>query len=804
MGLTFVFVTLGAAVYSVEKVAWVSPQPSLMLTLFLAMPATFILAKLRFSIIAKHCFILLSGAMVFVWQVSLLVAPQPWWHAFRAKPNESTIYFSAFLILGAWLIGYMSTWFMVRKHNAWVAIFLGAAVILLNLNNLPAFEYYRFFPVYVLAAVLLIGHTHLAKRLSQFAKLRQNYTRRSSVYYSSIVVVISLVVASSSIFLPDVHLNPDVAVSTKISWNNSQQEWFNIFAPVKGKLVTGSNETPVSTDILFTDTPSEAKTVDYTVSSNQVSYLRTRRYDTYTSIGWTSPDTVDNTFDPTGGNLTTQLLDRQAFTYTVTNKVKTNVLMVAGELAAVSLPVVLQTFSPQPPSVGPDPGASDIISVIAPRDMLPNEAYTVTSWVSQATPLKLAQAGTDYPDWVTQRYLQLPDTIPARVKELSLQLTEGAQTPYGKAIAIKSFLQRFTYNVVFNTPPQGVDAVDYFLFESKTGDCTYFASAMAVMLRSVGVPSRISSGYYLREKDNTTGQYVIRTRDYHARAEIYFPGYGWIEFETVPGLPGLSTGIDDLSNVGLGNASNVTQNSSYWAAGNVSQLFFSVYHGFVDWFGNPVYFPDSTQSLSLNTTPESPNTTPVISRNVTESPAPNVTAGQSPNAKLPAPQKATSNLSPNATSNKSSNATLVLPTVSSFPGGGAFTGSSSQYPPILIKIIEISLVMLVVGLMAIFSYYRWLDWIKRSKDAVSVYARMCTLASLSKAGPKLVETPHEYGLRLALAFPEQGETIGRITQIYAESRFSKRKELPQTKMGELNRSWFQLYPVLVKRAFRLG
>mgnify|MGYP003392774595 CR=1 FL=1 len=114
----------------------------------------------------------------------------------------------------------------------------------------------------------------------------------------------------------------------------------------------------------------------------------------------------------------------------------------------------------------------------------------------------------------------------------------------------------------------------------------------------------------------------------------------------------------------------------------------------------------------------------------------------------------------------------------------------------------LSLIMFITGVAGIFLYQRWLNRIRRTVDASRVYARMCALASMSKSGPKPIETPFEYGFRLALAIPAQSQIIDSITRIYAESRFSWQKELDQSKRVELETSWFQLYPALVRRILR--
>ncbi len=534
LSLVFVFLTLATAVYSIEQSEWVSPQPSLLLTLLLAVLTTMVLIKSRLPAVVSHLSVLLLGTVVATWQLSSLLAPQPLWEALDARPNESTAYFTAFLILGTWMVGYIATWFMLQRRNAWATVFMGAAMILVNLNNLPSKEYHRFFPIYTLSAILLIGQANMAENLSQLRQYGQSYSKRGAIYYASVVVLISALIASSAQFLPEIPINPDSAISNKISWNNSENNSLNIFAAVTGKREILNSD--ITSNLFFSDPPSQEETVQFVVSTGDVKYWPTRKYGTYLSSGWTDTDTVDSMFYPGEGNSTSGYLRRHEFTYTVTNRLKTNFLLVPGEFKTASIPVLLQSLAHQAAFSGPGDGSRDIISVLAPQTLPSNKTYTTTVWLTQATPVELSQAGTDYGEWVIEHYLQLPDSLPGRVKELSQQLTKDSKTSYDKVVDIRKFLQRFTYNIAFNSLPANVDAVDYFLFNKHEGDCTYFASAMAVMLRSVGVPARMSSGYRLGEQDKNTGQFILRARDYHARTEVYFPGYGWIEFEVTPGL----------------------------------------------------------------------------------------------------------------------------------------------------------------------------------------------------------------------------------------------------------------------------
>jgi transglutaminase-like putative cysteine protease len=812
LSVAFVFATLATAIYSVEKVAWVSPQPSLMLTLLLSVITTLILTKARLSAIVIHPVILLAGVAVYIWQLSALVAPHSWWQALHTKPNEGTVYFTSFLIWGAWLLGYVSTWFMLQKKNAWVAISLGVVVILINLNNLPAQEYYKFFPVYALASVLLLGYTHMTNQIRQLEQCSQGFSKLGAIYYGSTVIVLSALTATSAVILPSVNLNPDVAISTKISWNNSQQQWYNIFAAVTDKLEAPPVANPQDTQIRFADPPSEDKTLQYSVNTDAFQYLRVRRYDNYSAAGWTTANTVASMFNPQVSNLTANLQRIKAVTYTVTSKVESSTLLVSGEIKSVSLPAWLLSVPTEASS------GLDIVSVLPLRPLPPNTTYTVTSWVSNATALELYQAGTNYPDSVKALDLQLPASLPSRVKELSIQLTADAQTPYEKAVDIKNFLQRFTYNVVFNSPPANVDPVDYFLFEKKAGDCTYFSSAMAVMLRSVGVPARISSGYRLIEKD-AAGQYVVRTLDYHARTEAYFPQYGWIEFEATPGLPGLSTGIETINfgDAGAVTADNITHNVTMNATEKVKVNYVNYDEdgNLLDEFGNPIYQnqvnpgatpPNFPLLPSLNITNNaSVNATVGATHNLTSVPSSlNLTANQSANISHNASLNATHPVSSNTSTNASLNATPMVSSNGNLPSSGMpNTAAGMRLPPFIIKLGLISLEGFLIGLILIIVYQLWLNRIKRSHNASDVYTRMCMLASLSKFGPKSFETPLEYGFRLATVFPGQESVIDNITEIYAESRFGKRKDLPAVKRKELEQSWLQLYPVLIKRIFRL-
>jgi hypothetical protein len=162
-------------------------------------------------------------------------------------------------------------------------------------------------------------------------------------------------------------------------------------------------------------------------------------------------------------------------------------------------------------------------------------SYKVVSWVPNLSAHELVAAGTNYPPQITGTYLQLPESLPKRVAELANRLTIGADTPYDKAVAIQDYLRNsFLYNLDVAPPAPQQDVVDYFLFYAQKGFCSYYASSMAVMLRSVGVPARLVTGYVNGDYDYNDHYYHVPLSNAHAWVEVYFPKYGWVEFEPTP------------------------------------------------------------------------------------------------------------------------------------------------------------------------------------------------------------------------------------------------------------------------------
>lgn len=138
---------------------------------------------------------------------------------------------------------------------------------------------------------------------------------------------------------------------------------------------------------------------------------------------------------------------------------------------------------------------------------------------------------------IYNNYLALPASVPYRVYELAISLTEDKESDYEKMLALEEYLRGFAYTTSPETVPKKRDLIDYFLFDTQEGYCTYFATALAVLGRCVGIPTRYVQGY-CTQSDNGY-EWTLRSNTAHAWTEAYIDGLGWIPLDATPGYEGL-------------------------------------------------------------------------------------------------------------------------------------------------------------------------------------------------------------------------------------------------------------------------
>ncbi len=452
---------------------------------------------------------------------------------FSNEPARSNLVFLLQLGFLLWWLGYLAAWAVFREGRVWRAIVPIGLVLLVNTYfGPPGLGLY--FVVFVVCALLLAVRSFLSEKEITWRIEQVRYANDIQVDFLRDGLLLALFVVGLAVFLPNAGSNGAMSSALeplRTPWRDVQQEWGRLFStlnyqgaavgePVFGDTLTMGGARNLGDQLIM----------DVTSSSGR--YWRAVAYDTFTGQRWLKTTNVAQAIDGASHVRTPEYQARREITQTFTIQAPTgNVLFAAGQPLRVSFKATADISV-----IEQEPGASLPIAEIAMlhrRDaaLRPGDRYLAVSSLSQATVEDLQEAGTDYPAWVTDGYLELPSDLAPQVGELARQITAGAATPFDQATAIEQYLRGFTYNDQIPAPPPGVNAVNYFLFDVQEGYCDYYASSFAMMARTLGIPARVSAGYSQGEYLPEANVYRVREYNGHSWPELFFPGYGWIEFE---------------------------------------------------------------------------------------------------------------------------------------------------------------------------------------------------------------------------------------------------------------------------------
>jgi len=159
--------------------------------------------------------------------------------------------------------------------------------------------------------------------------------------------------------------------------------------------------------------------------------------------------------------------------------------------------------------------------------------YTVYSDIKMPTAGELEADRGRYDTEVLDQYTKLP-ALSDRIRDLAYSITAGSGSAYGKAVAIERHLKTNYSYTLSPARDEALTPVEDFLFKDKGGYCDHFSTAMALLLREVGIPSRLATGYVTWEWNDLGRFYTVRQRNAHSWVEVYFPSHGWIPFDPTP------------------------------------------------------------------------------------------------------------------------------------------------------------------------------------------------------------------------------------------------------------------------------
>ena len=472
---------------------------------------------------------------------------------FNAKPVPDPVLFILFTGLGFWVISLVAGYALTRRGDFTLAVTpAGVILFIIQLYDSGVGDRIIILGIYVFLCLLLLGRLYYIRKRLFWKEQRVSISTESWTDLNLAITAAALVLVFLVWVIP-AREQPVLAI--RQAWENiskplqqTREDLSNAIAGLKnndqgvtselyGDTLALGTRAPVGTNIYLT----------IRVPLTQVDeryYWHVRTYNQYLNNEWLTDYSFDEPFTP--GQHSLQLADvhgnSDEFIFT-TPRVNLAMLVTPPHPIWLSRPSILN-FTPTINNI------IDPLWFIADPPIQVGEQYTVHAIVNNPTVLQLQKAGMLYPTWVHDHYLQLPESLSPQIIDLARQVAKGAETPYDKASAITDYLRSaITYSTTVKPVPVGIDPLVWFLFDSRTGFCNYYATAEVIMLRAVGVPARMAVGFAQGEFQSPD-KYIVRELDGHAWPEVYFPGIGWIEFEPTSSQPQLDHPAGDANQAG--------------------------------------------------------------------------------------------------------------------------------------------------------------------------------------------------------------------------------------------------------------
>lgn len=471
---------------------------------------------------------------------------------------DDPILFFTFLSLLIWFTGIFAGFFLVRKSHFWIPILISGITIFASdfYDQSGNHLYTGFFIFFVLILISQVSYQETGRnwRLKGIPVDGEvtSLVRRTAFFVSIIIVFLAWNVPNIvSAFQKDSPQQRQViALIAEI-----QNQFAKITAPLQGTAYIQSeffsNTVNLGTGSELSDEIVFEITVDQRQPIGVRYYWKARSYDTYQNGQWIS--SIESSANFEANEIFNQTMESQSFstrTFSITTNKNIGLLYAPPYPQKINFPVKAYF------QILPDENI-DITTITLEKIAFSGEQYVVTNMVLNPTIEQLRKTSEEYPDWISQKYLQLPSGFSDRVTSLAIELTSTHENPYDKTMAITNYLRNnISYNDQIPTPPVDQDIIEWFLFDLRQGFCNFYATAEVLMLRSVGIPARIAFGYAEGEAlNNSNFEFKVTREQLHAWPEVYFSGIGWVEFEptviqpSIDRLPGESFSSSEIQSV---------------------------------------------------------------------------------------------------------------------------------------------------------------------------------------------------------------------------------------------------------------
>lgn len=442
-----------------------------------------------------------------------------------------------------WTTAFIAAYTLYRHHRFLDSILLVGVALIANMSaTFTDGVDFALLVVFSIAALLLWLRIALINREENWRirRVNENLDVPAQIMRSGMTFI------AGSIALAWILTTVAVAAPLTSVWSNLDDVWSGVRDTFEGALggLSGA-DSRIQGNSFGPNLTVKGKWVSsdgpvMTVASSRGYYMRAVTYDLYGGRGWKISAGTDRGVEARArifpGYTPERPLSEDAFTVeTVSVELQRSVgrdIFTPGYPTTAFVPLTVH-----------EPGGLPLLGALKSGVALDvGKGYQITADISRATEAMLAGAGVAYPPEVVATYLGTTGVTPRTAVEARRVVDAfGATDPYHEAKALANYLRtdaRFTYSPVATLPSDpNQDLVDFFLFDEngQIGYCEYFATAMVVMARTLGIPARMAVGYAPGEALEE-GVYQVREKNAHAWAEIFFPGYGWQIFEATKSI----------------------------------------------------------------------------------------------------------------------------------------------------------------------------------------------------------------------------------------------------------------------------
>ena len=541
--------------YALELTYWTYDLNRVTSLAILGLLTGFLIGRSSFSLCFTRILMGLYSAALFILQFIIPLNNDPNWllrvnhyvervrftlvQLSRNIPLEDGILFltgaGILYLFSSMIVGFR----LMRATNSWMPFVLISGFFYTTQFYLP--EYHRNYFSIVIFTILVVFYIGRQTYIQRQLIWRENRIRNDpsvSGYFSRSVLLITVALGFVSWGIPTAvnYLNRKSQAADGILWERNSKSWdvlSNFFYPLRQQTGFGEGYLPEILSLGSTRSLKENEVFIVNVKDADAYsgryYWKGRIYDTYENGTWRNVDIVLS--DTSSFDLFQQPLpDFEPADFSIHYLYPREVVFSPQYVLEIDRETNLLIRAI-------DDQQAEIVSVVDYSLVRTDETVEIMGGFNSISLQALKTEMDDYPSWIMEKYLQLPDDLPHEVRQLANDLTEYRKTKIDKTLAIIDYLRTsYRYKDTVNIP-QGEDPIAWFLFSGREGFCNYYSTSAVLLLRSAGIPARMVVGYAQGERMDSGNNFSVRIADSHSWVEVYFTGHGWLILEPTPSQP---------------------------------------------------------------------------------------------------------------------------------------------------------------------------------------------------------------------------------------------------------------------------